>query len=115
MFDSETAMPPSIIGIPTRQATTRSEACRFGATSGRRPNIWSVASIAKEVRTQIGLAGQSASVDSNLTGRENLRLIGRLVRLPRGEVASARTTPFCRSSWLDRRTRAAPLTLKQHG
>jgi len=41
---------------------------------------------AKEVRTQIGLAGQSATVDPNLTGRENLRLIGRLVHLPRREA-----------------------------
>ena len=42
---------------------------------------------AKEVRPQIGLAGQYATVDGNLTGRENLRLIGRLVHLPRREVA----------------------------
>jgi daunorubicin resistance ABC transporter ATP-binding subunit len=42
---------------------------------------------AKEVRRRIGLAGQSATVDPNLTGRENLRLIGRLVHLPRQESA----------------------------
>src|SRR5437764_3821914 len=42
---------------------------------------------AKEVRRQIGLAGQYATVDPNLTGRENLRLIGRLVHLPRHEIA----------------------------
>ena len=42
----------------------------------------------KEVRTQIGLAGQFATVDTNLTGRENLRLIGRLVHLPRREATS---------------------------
>src|SRR5919198_1663566 len=42
---------------------------------------------AKEVRRQIGLAGQYATVDPNLTGRENLRLIGRLVHLPRPEIA----------------------------
>jgi daunorubicin resistance ABC transporter ATP-binding subunit len=41
---------------------------------------------AKAVRTQIGLAGQYATVDTNLTGRENLRLIGRLVHLPRREA-----------------------------
>jgi len=41
---------------------------------------------AKEVRTRIGLAGQFATVDTNLTGRENLRLIGRLVHLPRQEA-----------------------------
>ncbi|MBW3547679.1 MAG: ATP-binding cassette domain-containing protein [Actinobacteria bacterium] len=36
------------------------------------------------VRSQIGLAGQYAAVDENLTGRENLRLIGRLTHLGRG-------------------------------
>jgi ABC-2 type transport system ATP-binding protein len=41
---------------------------------------------AKDVRTLIGLAGQYATVDTNLTGRENLRLIGRLVHLPRREA-----------------------------
>jgi ABC-2 type transport system ATP-binding protein len=35
------------------------------------------------VRRLIGFAGQFAAVDANLTGRENLRLIGRLSRLPR--------------------------------
>src|SRR5437899_2299380 len=37
---------------------------------------------AAEVRYRIGLAGQSAAVDANLTGAENLRLIGRLAQLP---------------------------------
>ena len=40
---------------------------------------------ARVVRTLIGLAGQYAAVDGNLTGRENLRLIGRLVHLSRRE------------------------------
>jgi len=43
---------------------------------------------AKAVRRRIGLAGQYAAVDGNLTGRENLRLIGRLVHLPRRTVAA---------------------------
>jgi ABC-2 type transport system ATP-binding protein len=37
---------------------------------------------AQAVRSSIGLAGQYAAVDENLTGRENLRLIGRLAHLP---------------------------------
>src|SRR5207244_3989373 len=37
---------------------------------------------ADTVRHLIGLAGQFAAVDPNLTGRENLRLIGRLTQLP---------------------------------
>jgi daunorubicin resistance ABC transporter ATP-binding subunit len=41
---------------------------------------------AGEVRKRIGLAGQNAAVDPNLTGGENLRLIGRLTHLPRGQV-----------------------------
>jgi ABC-2 type transport system ATP-binding protein len=43
---------------------------------------------ASRVRYRIGLAGQYAAVDPNLTGRENLRLIGRLGQLPRGVIPS---------------------------
>jgi len=39
------------------------------------------------VRFQIGLAGQNAAVDQNLTGRENLTMIGRLAQLPRRVIA----------------------------
>jgi ABC-2 type transport system ATP-binding protein len=42
---------------------------------------------AAAVRFQIGLAGQSAAVDPNLTGRENLRLIGTLAQMRRRDVA----------------------------
>ncbi|MBW3611670.1 MAG: ATP-binding cassette domain-containing protein [Actinobacteria bacterium] len=41
----------------------------------------------EEVRAVIGLAGQYAAVDANLTGRENLRLMGRLTHLPRAAIA----------------------------
>jgi daunorubicin resistance ABC transporter ATP-binding subunit len=41
---------------------------------------------AAAVRFRIGLAGQYAAVDPNLTGRENLRLIGWLAQLPRGQI-----------------------------
>jgi daunorubicin resistance ABC transporter ATP-binding subunit len=37
---------------------------------------------ADTVRTLIGLAGQYAAVDENLTARENLRMVGRLTHLP---------------------------------
>ncbi len=40
------------------------------------------------VRQLIGLAGQNAAVDENLTGRENLQLVGRLNHLPRMESRS---------------------------
>jgi daunorubicin resistance ABC transporter ATP-binding subunit len=36
---------------------------------------------AQAVRSLIGLAGQYATVDENLTGRENLRMVGRLTHL----------------------------------
>ncbi len=39
------------------------------------------------VRAIIGLAGQFAAVDDNLTGRENLRMIGRLTHQPKAVVA----------------------------
>ncbi len=41
---------------------------------------------ADEVRRLIGLAGQYAAVDENLTGEENLRMIGYLNHLSRREV-----------------------------
>ncbi len=41
---------------------------------------------AEAVRRTIGLAGQYAAVDENLTGRENLRLIGRLSHQSRASV-----------------------------
>ncbi|MGZ8595167.1 MAG: ATP-binding cassette domain-containing protein [Actinomycetota bacterium] len=41
---------------------------------------------AEELRFRIGLAGQSAAVDENLTGLENLELVGRLYHLPRAEA-----------------------------
>src|SRR4051794_26147130 len=40
---------------------------------------------AAELRSQIGLAGQYAAVDENLTGRENLEMVGRLYHLGASE------------------------------
>jgi ABC-2 type transport system ATP-binding protein len=45
-----------------------------------------VAKHPQAVRERIGLAGQYAAVDENLTGRENLRLIGRLTHQPKSQV-----------------------------
>ncbi|GAA4528299.1 ATP-binding cassette domain-containing protein [Amycolatopsis samaneae] len=42
----------------------------------------------ERVRSSIGLAGQHAAVDERLTGRENLRLFGRLSRLGRRGAAA---------------------------
>ena len=43
------------------------------------------------LRSVIGLAGQYAAVDENLTGRENLRLIGQLTHQPRSRIAPPKT------------------------
>jgi ABC-2 type transport system ATP-binding protein len=42
---------------------------------------------AEALRSVIGLAGQYAAVDENLTGRENLDLVGRLYHLGRSEAS----------------------------
>ena len=41
---------------------------------------------AAELRGHIGLAGQYAAVDENLSGFENLEMVGRLYHRPRGEA-----------------------------
>ena len=41
---------------------------------------------AADVRRMIGLAGQYATVDENLTGRENLRMVGRLTHMGRRTI-----------------------------
>jgi ABC-2 type transport system ATP-binding protein len=41
---------------------------------------------AQQLRSVIGLSGQYAAVDENLTGRENLVMFGRLYQLPRPEA-----------------------------
>ena len=42
---------------------------------------------ADQIRTRIGLAGQYAAVDENLTGKENLRLVGQLSHRRKAAVA----------------------------
>jgi len=40
------------------------------------------------VRAAIGLAGQYAAIDENLTGRENLRMVGQLTHLPSRRISA---------------------------
>ncbi len=40
---------------------------------------------AARLRSQIGLAGQYAAVDENLSGAENLEMVGKLYHLPKGQ------------------------------
>src|SRR3954452_4698043 len=46
---------------------------------------------ARALRSVIGLAGQYAAVDENLSGRENLEMVGRLYHLSRSEVRARAT------------------------
>src|SRR3954465_10236194 len=43
---------------------------------------------ASALRARIGLAGQYAAVDENLTGFENLEMVGRLYHMPRADARS---------------------------
>jgi ABC-2 type transport system ATP-binding protein len=50
-----------------------------------------VAHEAPQLRRRIGLAGQYAAVDENLTGAENLQMVGMLYHLPKGEPKARAT------------------------
>ena len=53
---------------------------------------------AARLRERIGLAGQYAAVDENLTGAENLTMVGRLYGMPRAQRQAARATSCSRAS-----------------
>src|SRR5580704_4655377 len=62
----------------------------LGPESGRASVLgYDVVSEADAVRRSVGLAGQYAAVDENLTGRENIHMVGRLSHLSR-KVSSRR-------------------------
>ena len=60
-----------------------------------------------KVRGLIGLAGQFAAVDGNLTGRENLELVGRLYHLPWPEVRTRTNQLLEQFSLTDAKNRLA--------
>jgi ABC-2 type transport system ATP-binding protein len=62
---------------------------------------------AEELRFRIGLAGQSAAVDENLTGLENLELVGRLYHLPKAEARRRSEEVLERFQLMDAAGRAA--------
>ena len=59
------------------------------------------------LRSRIGLAGQNAAVDENLTGFENLEMVGRLYHLGKRPVA-ARARTSCSSASSSRTPATAP-------
>jgi oleandomycin transport system ATP-binding protein len=62
---------------------------------------------AHRVRQLIGMTGQYASVDENLTGTENLVLIGRLLQIPRNEAKARARELLERFGLTDAASRAA--------
>jgi daunorubicin resistance ABC transporter ATP-binding subunit len=61
----------------------------------------------ERVRETIGLAGQYAAIDENLTGRENLVLVGRLTHQPRETIAPRAQELLDRFDLLDAADRPA--------
>ncbi len=77
-------------------------------TSGRvRVAGFDAATQAGELRSVIGLAGQSAAVDDILTGLENLELVGRLYHLPKEEARQRAKDLISRFSLEDAANRIA--------
>ena len=81
--------PATVFGLLGPNGAGKTTAVRVLATilapDGGRAEVlgYDVVKRPADVRLRIGLAGQSAAVDANLTGFENLRMVGRLGQLPR--------------------------------
>jgi oleandomycin transport system ATP-binding protein len=86
------AQPGTVLGLLGPNGAGKTTAVRILATllrpdAGRATVCgFDVTSDAPRVRELIGLTGQYASVDEDLTGRENLVLIGQLLNLHRREA-----------------------------
>jgi ABC-2 type transport system ATP-binding protein len=82
----------SILGLLGPNGAGKTTAVRILATllapdgGTARVNGFDVVKDADALRSQIGLAGQYAAVDENLTGFENLEMVGQLYHLPRSEA-----------------------------
>ena len=104
--------PATVFGLLGPNGAGKTTAVRVLATilqpDGGRAEVlgYDVVRQPEQVRYRIGLAGQFAAVDANLTGRENLRLVGRLGQLPRARHRSARGRA-ARAIRLGRRRRPA--------
>lgn len=75
-----------------KTTTVRILATIIAADGGRASVLGhDVKSDPRSVRASIGLAGQNAAVDPNLTARENLRMVGQLTQLGRKEQRTRAT------------------------
>ncbi len=85
--------PATVFGLLGPNGAGKTTAVRVLATilapDGGRAEVlgYDVVKHPSDVRLRIGLAGQSAAVDANLTGFENLRMVGKLGQLPRPIIA----------------------------
>jgi ABC-2 type transport system ATP-binding protein len=82
----------SVLGLLGPNGAGKTTAVRILATllepdggSARVAGLDAVRDAAK-LRARIGLAGQYAAVDENLTGFENLEMVGQLYHMPRGQA-----------------------------
>ncbi len=66
------------------------------------------------VRERIGLAGQYAAVDENLTGRENLRMVGQLTHLPKVDLRRGPTSCSSAFGLTDAGRPSGPHLLRRH-
>ena len=82
----------TVFGLLGPNGAGKTTAVRILATilqpDGGRAEVlgYDVVTQAQAVRRRIGLAGQYAAVDANLTGRENLKMVGTLGQLPTPEL-----------------------------
>jgi ABC-2 type transport system ATP-binding protein len=84
--------PGTVLGLLGPNGAGKTTAVRI-LTTLLRPDAgratvagYDVVTDAQALREVVGLAGQYAAVDENLTGRENLTLVGRLYHLARAEA-----------------------------
>ena len=89
---SFTVSPGNILGLLGPNGAGKSTTINMLTTllpidgGSARVSGFDVATESRAVRRMIGLAGQAAAVDGLLTARENLRLFGRLYKIPRREL-----------------------------
>jgi len=105
--------PGTILGLLGPNGAGKTTAVRILTTllrpdAGRAAVLgYDVVRDAKPLRRVIGLAGQSAAVDENLTGLENLEMVGRLYRVPRAEAIRRAQTVLERFELTDAAHRTA--------